>query len=219
MDAEAVTAMIGSSACRGIAILLAVLALAEPAGIFEARAASFTSPTATATGPKLDLQGNGSLVPGGNCICAAEPSAVINGCICPGVFTSSLTGPPYGKVSLKLSLEIALTPTGLGENCYQSSGSGQLSPIKDTDVNFKGELCVSTYTYSLDGTLQIFPFNPCTVPQQVAVGTLEVFGAVHQSGPVPTPSSINPIPQGTHSSAQVSIVGTACEIAAPCPSP
>ncbi len=184
-------------------------------------------PTATPTpeavsGSSLDLQGQGALIPE-SCACA-DALSVIVGCFCTGTFTSSLTGPPFGQIDLNFDLSVDPTPFTSGPSCYQASGGGELGPTGDQNIGFTGELCAESYMYSLQGTLEIFPTQACQVPQTVMVGTLAAFGAVHQTGPVPTaapsPAPLaNPIPSGANSSALVSIIGTVGQIAAPCPSP
>ncbi len=189
------------------------------------------TPTATpapggTSSSSLELQGQGALVPSGSCFCA--DASVLVGCFCPGTFTSSLTGPPFGQIDLNFDLSVDLSPFTSGPNCYRASGGGQFGATGNQNngstIGFTGEICAASYIYTMQGTLEIFPTQPCQMPQTVMVGTLSAYGAVHQSGPVPTSAptpalAINPIPSGSNSSALVSIIGTVGQVAAPCPSP
>jgi hypothetical protein len=169
-------------------------------------------------GPSLDLEGTGALVP-------TSPTCDANG-FCPGDLTASLTGPPFGPLSLDMGVSVH-QPAG-PDSCYLTTGSASIgSGGNQSQVSFEGELCVTSFfTYLLRGTVNIIPVNVCpsTPPLMVSAGELIVYGAVHTSGPIPTPGPTpgNPIPvnqQGGNAGAIISIIGSTGQIPAPCPSP
>ena len=122
------------------------------------------TPTATPTpggtsSSSLELQGQGALVPSGSCFCA--DASVLVGCFCPGTFTSSLTGPPFGQIDLNFDLSVDLSPFTSGPNCYRASGGGQFGATGNQNngstIGFTGEICAASYIYTMQGTLEIFP--------------------------------------------------------------
>jgi hypothetical protein len=174
------------------------------------------SRTHSPTRPSLDLEGKGALVP-------TSPTCGPDG-LCPGTLTASLTGPPFQKLSLDMSVSVSQTASP--DSCYLTTGSASITPNgNQSQVSFEGELCVTSFfTYVLRGTLHTIPENDCqSAPLMVSAGELIAYGAVHTSGPVPTPiPGGNPIPvnqQGGNAGAIISIIGSTGQIPAPCPSP
>jgi hypothetical protein len=164
--------------------------------------------------PSFEVEGSGALLPTGNCS--------QNGC--PGAFSSTLSGPPFGKLDLNLAVTVDSNPVNPSSSCFASTGFGQFGSTDNQNngfnASFAGQLCTGpSYAYSLQGVLEIVPTQPCQVTQTVSVGTLAMYGAVHQSGPTPIATPSNPIPAGSNSGAVVSIVGVSGQIPAPCPSP
>lgn len=146
--------------------------------------------------------------------------------MCPGNLTASLTGPPFGSLSLSMGVSVEQTANQtVGPNsCYFTIGSASIGSIDNpSDVSFEGELYVpSFFTYVLKGTLNIIPHQNCqSAPLMVSAGELIVFGAVHTIGAGPPPGG-NPIPvnqQGGQGGAIVSVIGSTGQIPDPCPSP
>ena len=174
------------------------------------------SRTHSPTRPSLDLEGTGALVP-------TSPTCGADG-LCPGTLTASLTGPPFQQLSLDMSVSVSQTPSP--DSCYLTTGSASIGTSgNQSEVSFEGELCVTSFTYVLKGTLTTTPVNDCqSAPLIVSAGELIAYGAVHTSGPIPTPGPMmgNPIPvnqQGGKAGAIISIIGSTGQIPAPCPSP
>jgi hypothetical protein len=176
-------------------------------------------PTGPSGGPSLDLEGTGALVP-------TSPTCDAAG-LCPGDLTASLTGPPYGQLSLDMTVSVKQPANPDG--CYHTGGFASINPGGNpSQVTFEGELCLpSFYTYLLRGTVNIIPENVCpsTPPLMVSAGQLIAYGAVHTLGAMPTPgpTPMNPIPAnntgGGNAGAIISIIGSTGQIPAPCPSP
>ena len=176
------------------------------------------APGGGAGGPSLDLEGTGALVPTSP-TCGADGS-------CPGDLTASLTGPPFGELSL--NMDVSVHQPASPDSCYLTRGSASIgSGGNQSQVTFEGELCVTSFfTYLLRGTVNIIPDNACpsAPPLMVSAGELIAYGAVHTSGPIPTPGPTpgNPIPVnqlGGNAGAIISIIGSTGQIPAPCPSP
>ena len=186
------------------------------------------APTPTAAPrPSLEMEGQGSIAPTGNCSAAA----------CPGSFTASLSGPPLGKVKLHFNLSVEPKPDAF-TGCHEASGAGVLYGLT---ISFVGTLCTphnggffngTVLRYSLRGGVQIFDTDFCVPamlgPMQTAIsGTFDALGEVHPyPGPSPTPTPVrpkpipnNPIPSGESNLAVVSMIGTSGRLPAPCPSP
>lgn len=170
-----------------------------------------TGPPGSSGGPSLELEGTGTLF---------AKSATCVGGSCAGTLTASLTGPPFGSVSL--SMDVFANQTAGADSCYVTTGSATIGPIDDpSEVSFEGELCTPTFfTYVLRGTVSVVPHQDCqTAPWMVSSGDLIAFGAVHTVGPTPLPGG-SPIPPNQFSnSAIISIIGSTGQIPAPCPSP
>jgi len=168
---------------------------------------------ASATRPSLELEGTGALVPTSE---TCEPDGY-----CPGNLTASLTGPPFGRLSLNMS--VFVNQTAGADSCYLTTGSATIGPSSNqSQVNFEVQLCVDFFTYVLRGTLSIIPQRNCqSAPLMVSAGELIVYGAVHTIGPVRPPGG-NPIPSnqpGGAGGAIISVIGSTGQIPAPCPSP
>jgi hypothetical protein len=166
--------------------------------------------------PSLELEGTGALVPT-SATCGADG-------LCPGNLTASLTGPPYGELSLDMS--VLVSQTADADSCYHTTGSASIGSSNPSQVTFEGKLCVTdAFKYVLKGTLNTIPENDCqSAPLMVSAGELIAYGTVHISGPTPTPGPMsgNPIPvnqQGGKAGAIISIIGSTGQIPAPCPSP
>jgi hypothetical protein len=176
---------------------------------------SAQSRTSSRPRPSLELEGTGALVP-------TSPTCGADG-LCPGNLTASLSGAPFGQLSLDMS--VVVSETASPDSCFLANGSASIgSSGNASDVIFKGELCADFITYVLKGTVTITPQRNCqSAPLMVSEGQLLVYGAVHTSGPVPTPiPGGNPIPVNEHggkAGAIVSIIGSTGQIPAPCPSP
>ncbi len=176
-----------------------------------------TGPTGPSSGPSLELEGTGALVP-------TSPTCDVEG-FCPGSLTASLTGPPFGSLSLGMGVSVEQTAdqTASPTSCYFTIGSASIGSIgSPSNASFEGQLCVDVFTYVLKGSLSIIPVNNCqSAPLMVSAGELTVFGAVHTVGAVPPPGG-NPIPVnqlGGQGGAIISIIGSTGQIPAPCPSP
>jgi len=172
----------------------------------------------SSNGPSLEMEGTGALVP-------TSPTCGVDG-LCPGNLTASLTGTPFGPLSL--DMDVHVHQTAGPDSCYLTGGSASISSGGNpSQVTFEGELCVTSFfTYLLRGTVNIIPDNVCpsTPPLMVSAGELIAYGAVHTSGPIPTPGPTpgNPIPvnqPGGNAGAIISIIGSTGQIPAPCPSP
>jgi hypothetical protein len=164
------------------------------------------------------MEGTGALVP-------TSPTCGVDG-LCPGNLTASLTGTPFGPLSL--DMDVSVHQTAGPDSCYLTTGSASIaSGGNPSQVTFEGELCLTSFfTYLLRGTVNITPDNVCpsTPPLMVSAGELIAYGAVHTSGPTPTPGPTpgNPIPvnqPGGNAGAIISIIGSTGQIPAPCPSP
>ena len=125
---------------------------------------------------------------------------------------------------MSVSVKQPASPDG----CYHTGGFAAINPGGNPlQVTFEGELCVTSFfTYLLRGTLNIIPDNVCPSipPLMVSAGELIAYGAVHTSGPMPTPGPTpgNPIPVnqlGGNAGAIISVIGSTGQIPAPCPSP
>jgi hypothetical protein len=179
------------------------------------------APGGSSGGPSLDLEGTGALVP-------TSPTCDADG-FCPGDLTASLTGPPYGQLSLDMSVFV-IQPAN-ANRCFTTNGSAGIGSVPNqSQLNFEGELCVNFDTYVLKGTVKIAPVNTCPPPPfVVSAGELIAYGSVHISGPVATPTPGappgNPIPVNQPAGGQggggaiISIIGSTGQIPAPCPSP
>jgi hypothetical protein len=172
------------------------------------------SRTHSTTRPSLELEGTGALVP-------ISPTCTDG--FCPGNLTASLTGMPQ---QLSLDMSVPVTETASPDSCFLTTGSASIVLAgNQSAVNFQGELCiVDSFSYVLKGTLTSIPQQNCqTAPLTVFAGDLVAYGAVHTSGPIPTPvPGGNPIPvnqQGGHAGAIISLIGSTGQIPAPCPSP
>ena len=175
-------------------------------------------PGGSSNGPSLEMEGTGTLVP-------TSPTCGVDG-LCPGNLTASLNGTPFGPLSL--DMDVSVHQTAGPDSCYLTTGSASIaSGGNPSQVTFEGELCVTSFfTYLLRGTVNITPDNVCpSTPQlMVSAGELIAYGAVHTSGPIPTPGPTpgNPIPvnqPGGNAGAIISIIGSTGQIPAPCPSP
>jgi hypothetical protein len=207
---------------RIVSAYLIPVALLALAGCSGGTANSQTIPTATATPAgqrSLSLEGIGTLFPtsvdcdsGGNC---------------PGNLTATLSGPPFGQLSLNMDLNVIQAAES--DNCHLAIGETSLgSGTNPSQASFQGEFCPqsSGYSFILRGTFTVNPQQSCsTTPLMVSGGELIVFGANHTSGPTPPPGS-NPIPGYPASGGPtpsggvtISIIGSTGQIAAPCPSP
>jgi len=162
--------------------------------------------------PSLELEGTGRLVPNGECTKNQ----------CSGIFSAALSGPPVGGTSVSLNLTLSLNPrqTTAVAGCYETLGSGSLGD--SYGANLVGQLCLAYDHFTLSANIEIAG-NLCASPWQAMSGQLTAFGRIHTIGPTPAPPKsrpghpANPIwPVGE---AVVSIVGTASELPAPCPSP
>lgn len=172
------------------------------------------SRTHSTTRPTLELEGTGALVP-------TSPTCTDG--FCPGDLTASLTGEPQ---RLSLDMSVSVSETASPDSCFLTTGSASIVLAGNQSVvNFHGELCVvDSFTYVLKGTLTSIPQQNCqTAPLTVFAGDFVAYGAVHTSGPIPTPvPGENPIPvnqQGGKAGAIISIVGSTGRVPAPCPSP
>jgi len=174
-------------------------------------------PSGSSNGPSLEMEGTGALVP-------TSPTCGADG-LCPGNLTASLTGTPFGPLSL--DMDVSVHQTAGPDSCYLTTGSASIGSGGNQSLTFEGELCVTSfYTYLLRGTVNITPDNVCpsTPPLMVSAGELIAYGAVHTSGPIPTPGPTpgNPIPinqPGGNTGAIISLIGSTGQIPAPCPSP
>ena len=173
------------------------------------------------------MEGQGSLIATGLCS--------TNG-FCPGMFTATVSGPPLGAADVTFDVTVGPNAVFAGRisgrvninalaSCFPATGSGTMNGGELTLV-FTGTLCAvaNGTTYSLRGGVQIYTTNQCpTSNQWTAIsGTLDAFGEVHTAGPTPvpppTPIPVNPMPAGVNH-AIVSLIGSAGQLPAPCPSP
>jgi len=162
------------------------------------------------------LEGQGSLRATGPCSTTAG---------CPGIFTGTVVGPPLGSVDLTFNVSVISLPFGVNvfPGCSPASGSGQLSG-GELALAFTGEFCrpPGSSTFTLKGSVEVYTTQLCPAsgPWMAMSGAFDAFGEMHTSGPTPTPapSPANPLPAGPNQ-AIISIIGSAGQLPAPCPSP
>jgi hypothetical protein len=160
-----------------VLVMVLALALALPRAV---RAAEL---------PSLDLEGTGNLS-------AANPSPMGPSCPCAtascgGSFTATLSGMPFTKATLDLTLSTTLLPVPGKGGCATATGTGTLKANPGVlSVQFYGQVCSDPLCqwFSLSGTVQMV-VSPQTPGQgDAASGTLVAGGPIHIPCPTTTKS-------------------------------